>query len=183
MTRDELKTIIAVISRAYPKLFVTPDKEMVDLWFMLLEDIAYSEAQTAVVAWIREEKYPPAISDICGKIFDYKNNSRISGDEAFQLVRQAVRRHGYCSPGEARDFLGEEIWSVVERYGWDYFCTYDTDNVTTVQAQFARLWDHLEEKKHRYAVQSPSIQARIEAMRPQSLPPCLEEKNTRRSEK
>ena len=141
MTRDDVKLVVTILVKAYTeRLMPKIDKEMIDVWHQLLEDLDKNEVIAAVIALISESKdYPPTIGQIRGKLVEAKTMA-ISADEAFSLIRKSIHDFGFYQQDEARKWLGEDLWKVVERYGYDYFCLMEYDRIPTVFAQFRRAW-------------------------------------------
>lgn len=46
------------------------------------------------------------------------------GREGAARITQTIVKFGWANPTDARNFLGEHVWSVVESFGgWNYICT------------------------------------------------------------
>ena len=177
MTRDETKILINSIMVCYQRnLMPELSREMIDMWFTLLQDLQYKEAITSVAALIAENpNYPPTIGQIRGKLASAKINS-MSDVEAFSLIREAVRKFGSYRKDEAVEWLGKELSEVVNRYGWEYFCNMTRDNITTYAAQFRRMWEGMAEHKLTQARIPDTVKRQLEAMRPKQTAPCLEQR-------
>lgn len=167
MTRDETKIVINSIMVCYPKgLMPEISREMVDMWHTLLQDLDYREAVTAVAALISENpQYPPTIGQIRGRLARAKLGG-MSSEEAFSLIRKAVRDYGSYREQEAIASLPAELQTVVKRHGFGYFCEMSRDNITTYAAQFRREWDAIAEEQTKTASIPAHINKQLEAMRP-----------------
>ena len=65
MTRDETKSILDILMRAYPRMKIVETKEDVDLWHECLEDLDYSKARKATIGIVKATKdFPPDIATI-----------------------------------------------------------------------------------------------------------------------
>ena len=65
MTRDETKSVLDVIMRAYPRMKIVETREDVDLWYECLEDLEYSRARKATINLVKQTKdFPPDIATI-----------------------------------------------------------------------------------------------------------------------
>lgn len=63
MNKTEFKSLIEQISAAYSNLFVvTPD--VLNVWFENLSDLDFKAVEGALKAFIRQNHYPPTISDL-----------------------------------------------------------------------------------------------------------------------
>ena len=182
MTRDETKILINSIMVCYQKnLMPELSKEMIDMWYTLLQDLVYKEAITAVAALISESpNYPPTIGQIRGKLASAKINS-MTDVEAFSLIREAVRKFGSYRKDDAVAWLGDELGTIVNRYGWEYWCNMPRDNITTYTAQFRRMWEGLAEEKLSQARIPDAVKRQLEAMRPKQTAPCLDQQTHMRN--
>lgn len=65
MTREETKSILNIIIRAYPRMKIVETKEDVDLWHECLEDLEYQMARRAAINLVKGTKdFPPDIATI-----------------------------------------------------------------------------------------------------------------------
>lgn len=65
MTREETKSVLSIIMRAYPRFKIVDTKEDVDLWHECLEDLEYARARTAAINIVKRTKdFPPDIATI-----------------------------------------------------------------------------------------------------------------------
>lgn len=79
-----------------------------NVWFELLKDIPYQQANVAIQKYMLTEKFPPTIADIREKATQIVESvdSSISELEAWSLVRKAVRNSGYHSVEEFEKTAG-----------------------------------------------------------------------------
>ena len=102
MTREEFKTLVKGMKAVYAQPTFIPDQDAFNVWFELLKDIPYQQANVAIQKYMLTEKFPPTIADIREKatqIVESVDNS-MSELEAWSLVRKAVRNSGYHSVEE-----------------------------------------------------------------------------------
>ncbi len=65
MKREETKTILSIIMRAYPRFRIVETKEDVDLWHECLEDLEYTRARQSAISLVKQTKdFPPDIATI-----------------------------------------------------------------------------------------------------------------------
>jgi len=184
MTREETQIMIASITVCYQKnLMPEISSLMIDTWYMLLSDLDYKETMTAVAALIAENpSFPPTIGAIRGRIAESKMKSMSSAD-AWQLIREAVKKFGSYQPDEAEKWLGAEIWKTVSRNGWEYFCTMSRDNATTCFAQFRQAYEAEAKYKLTQSQIPESVRNKLEAMRPPIKAPCLLERQQKEQQR
>lgn len=178
MNAGEISTLLTFIESLYGKnVSPTQSKTTIEAWLMVLADLDYREVQFAVVALSSENRnFPPNPGQIRSKLATAKTNT-IPADEAFGLIREAVRKFGLYQEDEARKYLGPEIWLMVSRYTWSYFCEMQRDNITTYAAQFRRAWEGESERKLAQVQIPEAVRLGLEAMGPKDLPPCLRNEN------
>lgn len=77
MTRDETKSILDIIIRAYPRMKIVETKEDVDLWNECLSDLVFDNARKAAISLVKQTKdFPPDIATIreeYGKLIEEVN--------------------------------------------------------------------------------------------------------------
>lgn len=178
MTRDETKKIVMQIAASYSK-HLMPDlsSEMIDTWHMMLMDLNYSDAVTATAAAVSTSQYPPTIADIRGRLAMARTDS-MSSEEAFSLIREAVRVYGGYRSEEAIESLPEDLQTVVKRHGFGYFCEMSRDNITTYAAQFRREWEAVADEKMRRKSIPEHINKQLEGMKPIRPQIAAERENT-----
>ena len=99
MTREEFKTLVKGMKAVYAQPTFIPDQDAFNVWFELLKDIPYQQANVAIQKYMLTEKFPPTIADIREKATQIVESvdSSMSELEAWSLVRKAVRNSGYHS--------------------------------------------------------------------------------------
>ena len=178
MTRDETKKIIMMLAASYHKgLMPEVNTMMVDSWHAILSDLDFSLTAAATAALISTHEYPPTIAAIRGKVAECQVMT-IPAEEAFSLIREAVRKFGNYRKEEAAVWLGEKIWRTVERYTWEYFCQMNRENITTYAAQFRRAWEGEAEYERQMRAIPAQIRAQLDAQRPKDYPPCMAEEQS-----
>lgn len=161
MTRDEVKTILATMSAVYPPNLMPSVTELtVNVWFQLMQDVQYQDAQNAVGAWLTTEKYPPTIADIRERLF---RTESVSPDQAWSNFISAVRKFGHTEKDLARDRLGD-LWSIVGN-DWMYYCTLPEDQIPNERSRFMRIFAAHQTKEKERAQIPAGIRDRLEKMR------------------
>lgn len=156
MTRDETKTILAMMSTVYPLHLMAAVTEMtVNVWAQMLGDLEYKPVQAATAAWIATEHYPPTIADIRERVTEAALPPVSPPETAWKLINAAVTRYGRNWPDKARVMIGEDIWRTVARFGWSHFCDMDMTHEATQFAQFREAYN-AGIKRERVAAQIPA---------------------------
>ena len=102
MTRDEAKTLIRVIATSYPNFRPNDMKQVIDVWYMMLEDYNYNELAVALKAYILTDTsgFAPSIGQLVGKLKTITATDELNEMEAWALVSKALRRSTYYADEE-----------------------------------------------------------------------------------
>jgi hypothetical protein len=129
---------------------------------LLSEELTDEEFLTACrQVLIKETRFPPP-----AKFLEYgKGTMHERAEVAIGKAFEARARFGVNQRSNARAFLGEETWTVIESMGgWWLFCRDDL-NVTAYRAQFLNSSKSREESKTRCDVKALIGQAAPEALK------------------
>lgn len=141
MTREEFKTLVKGMKAVYAQPTFIPDQDAFNVWFELLKDIPYQQANVAIQKYMLTEKFPPTIADIREKATQIVESvdSSMSELEAWSLVRKAVRNSGYHSVKEFEklpEACQRAVGSAANLKEWALM---DSERVETVeQSHFIR---------------------------------------------
>lgn len=101
MNKQETIKIIAMLKVAYPKFFVSEDKEerklQVDTWQSLFDEEPYALVEQAVKALMCTLQFPPTVADIKGKIALITQPEETTELEAWSMVWDAIKSANYNS--------------------------------------------------------------------------------------
>ena len=156
MTREEFKTLVKGMKAVYAQPTFIPDQDAFNVWFELLKDIPYQQANVAIQKYMLTEKFPPTIADIREKATQIVESvdSSMSELEAWSLVRKAVRNSGYHSVEEFEklpEACQRAVGSAANLKEWALM---DSDQVATIeQSHFIR--------NYRTSVQRMKEEARL----------------------
>jgi hypothetical protein len=119
------------------------DKTILNLYDEALSPLGYERICSAInhVIIRRKSRDPfPSIQEIRSIIVPEKKPDHEAVEAAARII-QAVSKFGWCNGFQARQFIGELGWRLVERFGgWTQLCESMTrDNVAALQAQFRNL--------------------------------------------
>ena len=141
MTRGEFKTLVKGMKAVYAQPTFIPDQDAFNVWFELLKDIPYQQANVAIQKYMLTEKFPPTIADIREKATQIVESvdSSMSELEAWSLVRKAIRNSGYHSVEEFEklpEACQRAVGSAANLKEWALM---DSERVETVeQSHFIR---------------------------------------------
>ena len=141
MTKDEIKQLLAFMASVYTaRLMPEINSFTVEVWHRILGDLDFSITKKALMKWVSIEKYPPTPADIRGIIADSRMVNKLTSEEAWRLIMDAVRKYGYTSKDEALQSLPDTVRTIVRRFGWDYFCQMPIEDTSTYYAQFRNAY-------------------------------------------
>lgn len=88
-----------------------------------------------------ENKFYPLPAILVSMVKPKENSELDIGREVAGRIIQAVSKHGYTNPNQAKEFIGELGWKVVERQGgWVTLCSEMNDQTKGImQAQMRDL--------------------------------------------
>ena len=172
MTREEFKTLVKGMKAVYAQPTFIPDQDAFNVWFELLKDIPYQQANVAIQKYMLTEKFPPTIADIREKatqIVESVDNS-MSELEAWSLVRKAVRNSGYHSVKEFEklpEACQRAVGSAANLKEWALM---DSERVETVeQSHFIRNYRTTVQRISEEKKLPESIRLLIASMRDNAL--------------
>lgn len=135
-----------------------------------LSDFSLGEVMNSIKVYRRNPKnrvFPLPAQLI--EIIRPQENTRNEAVEAAARIVEAVSKFGYSNPSEAKMFVGDLGWRVVERNGgWLYVCENlgVNLNVNSFQAQARDLaMATIERKNQGLDEQAPQLKSRIEVVK------------------
>lgn len=156
MEREEFKTLVKGMKAVYAQPTFIPDQDAFNVWYELLKDLPYAQANIAIQKYMLTEKFPPTIADIRTKANDIvaKIEESMSELEAWSLVSKAISNSGYHAEEEF-DKLPEACQRAVGNpSNLKEWAMMESDKVATVeQSHFIR--------NYRVAVQRMQEEAKI----------------------
>lgn len=156
MEREEFKTLVKGMKAVYAQPTFIPDQDAFNVWYELLKDLPYAQANIAIQKYMLTEKFPPTIADIRTKANDIvaKVEESMSELEAWSLVSKAISNSGYHAEEEF-DKLPEACQRAVGNpSNLKEWAMMESDKVATVeQSHFIR--------NYRVAVQRMQEEAKI----------------------
>lgn len=155
MTKEEMLAIMGIVDSCYPGRFGYSQRNsqdrkiMLQTWYTFLQDYEYKLVEIAVYKLAADSQYPPSVNDILSKIEEVENPDKLTTDEAWEQVLNAIDRHGRYRPKEAFEMLTPAVKKAVQLYGgWDRVCSMEIDNEFAVK-QFKDIFRIQQEKQIR----------------------------------
>lgn len=73
MEREQFKVLVKAMKAVYAQPTFIPDQDAFNVWFALLGDLPYKQAELAVQKHMATEKFPPTILILVGAFFVWFN--------------------------------------------------------------------------------------------------------------
>ena len=121
---EEFRKSIKMMVMHYERF--EPTFERVAVYFDALRIYSLEDVNRAIRNQIKKNKFVPRASEIIDEIIKLKFNFQ-DIEEVGPKIREAMRRFGYNAPKKAKEYLGEEIWDVVDKIGWYSICSSNTE--------------------------------------------------------
>lgn len=167
MTKSEVVKVFMAIAKLFPRdtAFIHADKEMVNMWHEMLEDIPFDNAMSAVKASVATSPFPPSIAEIRDYATRLTGPRRLTAEEAWGIANECIREYGLrtvpkegfaekkyefvrfgepvrVQPSgleyEAKRHCPEDVWGLLQRMG--YADIVRSDNPDVIRGQFMKAW-------------------------------------------
>lgn len=141
MEREEFKILVKGMKAVYAQPTFIPDQDAFNVWYELLKDLPYEQANIAIQKYMLTEKFPPTIADIRTKATEIiaPDEEEISELQAWALVRKALCNSNYNAEGEFAKLPEACQIAVGSASNLREWALMDSDEVETVeQSHFIR---------------------------------------------
>lgn len=142
MRTDELQTLKALILATAAYYGQKIEDQVLVMYAKDLEDLEFDAVSFAYDKWRKDPKHakaplPAQIRSMLNATVTDEDKAR---DAASRIV-SAMSRFGYMRPEDAKEYVGELGWAVVERQGgWSSLCErVMREELPTYQAQWRQL--------------------------------------------
>lgn len=176
----EVGQLIAVMCLLWPTVPVRDIDAALQgaVWFRVLADVSYAEAEAVLVAHARTgAEYPPAVGVIAERVLSLREQAdgtfAPDPDQAVAEVMAGVRHGGLGLLDPKRDprhqWSHPAVAATVRAMGWRDICLSDKPDV--VRAQFLRLYGDARARYQTERRRTPAIRALIAGASRPELPP------------
>jgi hypothetical protein len=161
MNKPEFAAIVAFLEAGCGKKL---DDPAFQVYFGLLSDLPLPALQAAAQRCLLENEYPvfPPVGKLRRLATESMTPARLLPAEAWELVRTAIRRFGYCKEREGLESLSPEVRRAVECLGWQDLC--DSTETEIVRAQFVKAYDSIESRTKQERLLPHTLQGQIAAL-------------------
>lgn len=135
MEREEFKILVKAMKAVYAQPTFIPDKDAFDVWYGLLQDLPYEQANLAIQKYMTSERFPPTIADIRTKATEIiaPVEESMSELQAWALVQRALRNSGYNSEEEFAKLPEACQRAVGTAANLKEWALMDSDQVATIE--------------------------------------------------
>lgn len=139
MTRQEITKLLYVIKAQYPNSFArfteTDVDNQIDGWMMVLEDYSYEECCVGVRVFLANDQkgFPPVPGQIIHAIKSMQPNNELGEQEAWAMVRKALRNSIYNADEEYAKLPPTVQKAVGSSANLTEWAQMDTETVESVQ--------------------------------------------------
>jgi Loader and inhibitor of phage G40P len=149
-TPQETAEVMAILAGAYPSW--SAPKETVLVFHKALQDIPVTVIREAATQWILTEERPPSVAALRKKSAELQGLLAPSPAEAWAEVQEVAERYGIYQAEQRPRWSHDLIRQTVKTLGYYNIC--QTDNITTVRAQFNKMYEQLKAKSDQQIVVS-----------------------------
>lgn len=156
MTREEFAVLVKAMKAVYSSENFIADKDAFNVWYGLLQDLPYEQANLAVQKYMTSERFPPTIADIRTKATEIiaPVEESMSELQAWALVQKAIRNSVYHAEEEFAKLPEACQRAVGTAANLKEWALMDSDQVATIeQSHFVR--------NYRASVQRMKEEARL----------------------
>ncbi|RDV83896.1 hypothetical protein [Ammonifex thiophilus] len=140
MTPDEARDLVLLAAANFPTQLRGVNLEpTIYLWSSALSDVPYELAKQALLKVLFTGRHFPTVAEVLEAVVELQWGRPRTPEEAWELVRDAVRRYGTFRWEEAVKSLPPDVAEVVRQIGWVEICTSDKPDV--IRSQFFRIWE------------------------------------------
>lgn len=152
MNYDEFKVLVKGMKAVYTQPTFLPDRDAVNVWYKLLQDIDYNVANAAIQKYMLTQKFPPTIADIREMAATVSNGDKPLWSDGWEQVLKNIRKYGMCTYDpdkliECMNSFDSLTKTAVERIGWEELCR--SKNIMADRANFRMIYEQLAERQQK----------------------------------
>ena len=163
MVKKEWGILVKAMKAVYADPKFLPDEYSAEVWFRLVKDINYKDAENAIQKHMASSPYPPTIADIRKGAAEMA--SQASGDTeidaltAWAMVRKAAQNSNYHSEEEFEKLPSAVQQAVGHPDNLKEWASMDSESFDTVeQSHFIRAYRSVLERRKTTDSLPPNLQ-------------------------
>ncbi len=141
MNKSEFSRIAMAIKTYFPREYVLPNQQAIDLWYAELKDLDFNVASLALRKYVNTEKFPPTIADLRRLATECLQGQTEDWGKGWEATVKAIHRYGYYRQEEALQSLSELTRKTVQRLGFKELCM--SENLMNDRANFRMIYEQL----------------------------------------
>ena len=157
MNKSEFSRIAMAIKTYFPREYVLPNQQAIDLWYAELKDLDFNVASLALRKYVNTEKFPPTIADLRRLATECVQGQQEDWGKGWEATVKAIHRYGYYRQEEALQSLSELTRRTVERLGFKELCM--SENLMNDRANFRMIYEQLANREKLDKQINPAITA------------------------
>lgn len=158
MEPNEFGLLINGMRALFPTANICPDRESKTIWYRVLKDLDFKQAEAAVLRHACSSKFPPTIAEIREQAAQITAPERRDWLEGWADVQRAIHRWGMYRPEEALNALQEAdplTAKVAGMLGWQNLCL--SENPTADRANFRQCYEATQRRDAENAKLPPAL--------------------------
>lgn len=163
MTKADVIGIFKLLTVLFPqsaKNFEGADELAINAWYELVKDLPKQLVVEAIKSYAASNRFAPSIAELRAEVLKAASPELMIGpDEAWGMVRMAIRRYGYNRPQEALASLPGPVALCAERVGWREMCLSEEPDV--VRGQFRRAFETQMGREKQNALVPQSVREKL----------------------
>ena len=163
MVKKEWGILVKAMKAVYADPKFLPDEYSTEVWFRLVKDIDYKDAENAIQKHMASSPYPPTIADIRRGAAELANQTtgdvEIDALTAWAMVRKATQNSNYHAEEEFEKLPLSVQQAVGNPNNLKEWAAMDSESFDTVeQSHFVRSYRSVLERKKTTDILPPSLQ-------------------------
>ena len=167
MKKTELIKLLKFLNNYYQKKFEYPKsnteetKMLQETWMMYLKEYDYKLVATATKKIVTEKEWPPTPGEIMKQIekLQMPEEEKITGQEAWAQLVQAIQKYGRYNQKEMLDSLPERVANAARIVGLEVIYM---NNDSFIQNRYINTYNQMQDRDHEREMLPGNIKSDIE---------------------
>lgn len=161
MDKTEFAKFVTIIRSAYQKHDFLKDVDSLSFWYLMLKDLPYELALTALQKHIATSKWLPSVAELRQCASELVQGAPRDWSDEWSAVIQAVRLYGYMREKDALETLAPITREIVRQIGWKTICFAEQSEIISLRANFRMIYNQKAERVRERASLPTEVQSNI----------------------
>lgn len=177
---DDFKTVMKILTTAYPQQNFIKDEYAFNLWYKALQDIPYPTLNKAATNYVMTHKYPPTIADMRELSYRLSNAAPMLGPAAWnQLIRALRQSHAPDS-----EMYWEQLPDITKQIvgGYSAFRQWGSTSIESLESvqrpMFIKRFEEYQRREMTAAITPASVRTPQPALPETPKTEQIEQKNS-----